>query len=443
MQERRGRKKGRSSRSVETRKLLLAAAARQFREKGYAASTLKEIGAAAGIESASLYYYFASKEDILEDVLDLGLRQALDVVSAVYRDCEEREAGFRETFHAMIYAHLCCILIDGDFAAATMRTFSTLHGALRIRHRPSFQAYGDLWEKLLARSQAAGDVRDDVDLSLLQRLIVGALNWTVEWFDPTRYPLRDFSEKSANLLLDGMLSPANKVPTWTDEPLLVDPASEIEKGHTKSKRTRTVIILSASQVLCERGYDRCTLRRIAETAGVKAGSLYYHFSSREEIIDEVLALGLRGITDGVGAVLDNDSEFPDHGSRLAAGIRAHMLHLYASSEFISTNIRLYGQLPKEISLRHRPSRQAYTAVWDRSLNRAQADGDLRADLDLISLRQLMLGALNWTVLWFDPERETAQNFRSLDEVIAAQRILFLEGIATRKAANRAETQQST
>ena len=55
----------------------------------------------------------------------------------------------------------------------------------------------------------------------------------------------------------------------------------------------------------------------------------------------------------------------------------------------------------------------------------------------------MLGALNWTVLWFDPERETAQNFRSLDEVIAAQRILFLEGIATRKAANRAETQQST
>ncbi|MAZ01540.1 MAG: TetR family transcriptional regulator [Sneathiella sp.] len=434
MRERRGRRRGRSSQSVETRKLLVAAAARQFREKGYAATTLKEIGAVAGIEPASLYYYFASKEDILEEVLDFGFRQALDAVGAVHRKCEERGAGFRETFRAMIHAHLCCILIEGDFAAATMRNFSTMQGSLRLRHRPSFHAYGDLWETLLTTAQAAGDVRSDVELSLLQRLIVGALNWTVEWFDATGFPLRNFSDNAAGLLLDGMLDPSVSFDMDAKVPLMVEPVLDIDKSRAKAERTRSMIIFSASQILCEGGYDDTTLRRIAEKAGVEAGSIYYHFSSREEVIDEVLTLGLRGIAAGVGAILGNEAEFPDHGNRLAAGIRAHMLHLFARNAVISTNVRVYGQIPKGVSLRHIPDRRAYAAIWDRSLNQAKAAGALRTGLEVIPVRQLMLGALNWTVLWFDPEREKAENFKSLDEVIDVQRILFLEGIAARGGA---------
>ena len=434
MRETRGRRKGRSSQTAETRKLLLAAAARQFREKGYAATTLKEIGAVAGIEPASLYYYFASKEDILEEVLDLGFRQSMDAVATVCRECEARGAGFRESFRAMIHAHLRCILIEGDFAAATMRNFSTMQGSLRRRHRPSFQAYGDLWVRLLTTAQATGEVRADIDLSLLQRLIVGALNWTVEWFDADRYPLRDFFDNAAGLLLDGMLDPSARTGLRAKVPLFVDPVSEIGRSRAKAEKTRNMIIFSASQILCESGYENTTLRRIAEGAGVKAGSIYYHFSSREEVIDEVLTLGLRGIADGVSAILDNEALFPDHGSRLAAGIRAHMLHLYARHAFVSTNIRVYGQIPKGVSLRHIPERRAYAAIWDRSLNRAQAAGALRVNLDVIPIRQFMLGALNWTVLWFDPERQKTRNFKSLDEVIDVQRALFLEGIVARGAA---------
>ncbi|MEX1036410.1 MAG: TetR family transcriptional regulator [Sneathiella sp.] len=443
MRERPGRRqggKGRQRQSAETRKLILSAAARQFRDKGYAASTLKEIGAAAGIEAASLYYYFESKEDILEDVLDLGFRQALEVVSAIYRDCVARRAGFRETFRAMIHAHLRCILIEGDFAAASMRNFSTLPGAVRIRHRPSFHAYGDLWLALLTNARESSDVRDDIDLSSLQRLIVGALNWTVEWFDAKNYSLSDFSEKTAGLLLDGMLYPTADPARWKDMPALVDPVLRNERGRTKAERTRAHIIFSAARVLCDRGYEESTLRQIAERAGLEAGSLYYHFSSKEEIIDAVLAQGLREITDGVGAILESDTGFPDHGSRLAAGIRSHMLYLYTHDEFVSTNIRIYGQLPRDISLRQRPVRQEYAAVWERSLRRAQAAGELRAELEVVPLRQLMLGALNWTVLWFDPERKKTQNFKTLDELIGVQRALFLEGIVARRLAGLPEKQ---
>jgi AcrR family transcriptional regulator len=65
------------SRSKESRAQILAAAARLFREQGYAATTLRQIAAAAGIQAGSIYYHFASKDDILIEVLDAGIAAVL------------------------------------------------------------------------------------------------------------------------------------------------------------------------------------------------------------------------------------------------------------------------------------------------------------------------------------------------------------------------------
>ena len=68
------------AKSAATRRKILDAAARTFRDKGYAATTLNDIADAAEIRAASLYYYFRSKEDLLDAVFGIGMQRVVDAV---------------------------------------------------------------------------------------------------------------------------------------------------------------------------------------------------------------------------------------------------------------------------------------------------------------------------------------------------------------------------
>ena len=62
------------SKSERTRGDILAAAARLFRHEGYYATTMRDIAQESGIEAGSIYYHFGSKDQILSEVLDIGVR---------------------------------------------------------------------------------------------------------------------------------------------------------------------------------------------------------------------------------------------------------------------------------------------------------------------------------------------------------------------------------
>src|SRR3954451_4366808 len=72
---------------------------------------------------------------------------------------------------------------------------------------------------------------------------------------------------------------------------------------TKSERTRQRILDAAAEVLDERGYAEARLTDIAAGAGMQAGSLYYHFSSRDELVGEILRLGIENSWDLVAAAV--------------------------------------------------------------------------------------------------------------------------------------------
>ena len=61
---------------------------------------------------------------------------------------------------------------------------------------------------------------------------------------------------------------------------------------TKSERTRQRILDAAAQVFKEQSYANARLADIAALAGMKTGSLYCHFASREELVAEILRLGI-------------------------------------------------------------------------------------------------------------------------------------------------------
>lgn len=175
---------------------------------------------------------------------------------------------------------------------------------------------------------------------------------------------------------------------------------------SKSQKSREAILESAAKLFRRQGYSATTLRQIADLAEIQAGSIYYYFDSKDAILDEVLDEGLRRVFNGVKLKLKQAGDV-SHRQKIALAIEAHLVALHDASDFTSANIRIYGQLPERLKGPHRAIRRAYARYWDRLLSDAQKAGEIRSDIELIPLRIFVLGALNWTVEWFDLSKKDA------------------------------------
>jgi AcrR family transcriptional regulator len=172
---------------------------------------------------------------------------------------------------------------------------------------------------------------------------------------------------------------------------------------TKSERTRQRILDAAAAVLAEEGYAAASLSVIATRAGLQAPSLYYHFGSKDELVGEVLSIGVQRSRAAVEAAVAALGEGCDAVEALREAVRAHLVTVLEQGPYTSANIRTFGQLPDELRRRHLAEQRRYGAVWRALFERAAATGRVRAGLDLRVVRLLVLGAMNWSIEWFDPD----------------------------------------
>jgi len=186
-----------------TREQILAVAARLFSERGYANTTLRQIGQQAGIQAGSIYYHFEGKDEIAACVLDAGI---IAVTDAVRRrlDALPPDADMRMRLGAAVEGHLWGMLQRGEFTAAHIRIYRYVSDAARVRHRPIRSAYTRLWDELLQQAADAGLLRTDIPVTLVRQFLVGALNWPVDWYDPKRGSFEQLAAQLTALALDGM-----------------------------------------------------------------------------------------------------------------------------------------------------------------------------------------------------------------------------------------------
>ncbi len=174
--------------------------------------------------------------------------------------------------------------------------------------------------------------------------------------------------------------------------------------------TRERILLEAARLFRHHGYSATTLREVADAAGIKAGSIYYHFESKEQILGEVMDKGIQVVAAAVGERIDALPPKATSRQRIAAAIEGHLWGLLHHGDFTSANIRIYGQIPTAVKNRHRVVRRAYADTWDRLLDDALKRGELRADASTAVVRLFVIGALNWTVEWYNPQKGSFSEF---------------------------------
>lgn len=182
-------------------------------------------------------------------------------------------------------------------------------------------------------------------------------------------------------------------------------AATVPKPLKKSDRTREQILHAAAKLFREQGFAATTLRQIAVRAKLKAGSIYYYFSSKNEILDEVLELGIQVVFDAVRQTLDALPKNASGRERIEAAAEAHLYTLLKYSDFTSANFRIYAQVSKTARRRNRNIRRAYTGYWKALLGSVQDGGEIAADVDLTLTRLFLLGSMNGAVEWYDDKKE--------------------------------------
>ena len=140
--------------------------------------------------------------------------------------------------------------------------------------------------------------------------------------------------------------------------------------------TRDQILLQAARLFRHQGYAATTLRQIADAAGIKAGSIYYHFGSKEEILGRVLDAGIEAVTTAVTTRIAALPAGAGYRDKIAAAIEGHLYGLLHHGDFTSANIRIYGQIPPAAKARHRVVRNHYARLWDELLQSAVAAGGI-------------------------------------------------------------------
>lgn len=158
---------------------LLSAAGHLFREHGYERTTVRDIAAAVGIQSGSLFHHFASKEDILKAVMIDVIRFNTARMRNALAEAHDPQAKLR----ALITCELESIVGDTREAMAVLvHCWDSLSEDRQAEVLALRKIYEELW--LDALREAAKLNLIAVDPFILRRLIAGMISWSNTWFDP-------------------------------------------------------------------------------------------------------------------------------------------------------------------------------------------------------------------------------------------------------------------
>ncbi|HTR60941.1 MAG TPA: TetR/AcrR family transcriptional regulator [Candidatus Binataceae bacterium] len=177
------------------------------------------------------------------------------------------------------------------------------------------------------------------------------------------------------------------------------PAKRPQRG-AKGELKRKQILDAAAKVLARRGYIGTQLSEIAAEAGTLAGSLYYHFESREELLEEVLHEGVDQSFSHARKVLDELPPGSTPLERLCAAVSAHLKFQLVESDCARAAAHSMGQAPQDVWRRVNERFRKYGKFFDDLIEAAMKSGELDPRVNRSAVRMLIIGAANYAPEWY-------------------------------------------
>jgi AcrR family transcriptional regulator len=184
----------------------------------------------------------------------------------------------------------------------------------------------------------------------------------------------------------------------------------------KYQQQKLAAIKAAATVFAHKGYHGASTTDIAEAMGIKQGSLYYYFSSKEEALAEVC---LYGISDYVQRMEEIAASAQPFEARLLATVTSHLSSYREKNEALKVHNdeRLYLPELKRAKLKKLGSH--YRKLLESIFVSAVADGTLRSGLDCHFAAQSVIGICNaWGELIVrDPQLDVFDTIRKCTDLL--------------------------
>lgn len=189
----------------------------------------------------------------------------------------------------------------------------------------------------------------------------------------------------------------------------------------KYQKRYAEILDAAASVFAEKGYHGASTKDIADRLGIRQGSLYYYFPSKEVALEEVCLIGVDGFVSRLKAIIDQDLP---HEDRVRRAIANHLEPLASKPNYVRVFLKERQHLDGE--RRQKVSRRSaeYERLFEEMLREGVTDGAIRGDLDCRLAVLAILGMCNATTDWRAREQD-----RPLDEIARGFADMILGGLS--------------
>jgi AcrR family transcriptional regulator len=185
---------------------------------------------------------------------------------------------------------------------------------------------------------------------------------------------------------------------------------------------REQILEASAQIIRQKGYSAASMQDIASAVNLQKASLYYHFSSKQEILVALLDQALDMLIERVSAVLARDIPVDE---KLHEAMCVYVGSLAEHADLAAVLLLEHRSLDQEHQQQHIPRRDRFERLWRELIQEGVESGSFaKTDIDMAA--RALLGVMNWTITWYRPEGS-----RSSNEISDNFAELFLDGLRGR------------
>lgn len=200
---------------VARRRELVRIAATLFKNKGFDATTFSDIAVHTGLDRATLYYYFGSKQEIFKEAIEGALNRNLEGIRQIQNDPQTSNPEKLERLVRMLMASYhdnypyLFVYLQQDIS-----TIIDPKSDWAVTIESQVEKIESAFTGLIRAGIAEGDFRDDISVSLCANSIFGMLNWTHRWYDPEgRHRPEVVADAFCKIFFDGLHGPPRSADT--------------------------------------------------------------------------------------------------------------------------------------------------------------------------------------------------------------------------------------
>lgn len=377
-------KRTRLEQTRDTRDALQAAALKVILRHGYAKASVSRITEAAGVAQGTFYSYFQSHQQLLEELLPSEGVKMLEYLGQTVRGSSEnyfeheRQSILAFFRYLRKHPHFLRILTEAEIAAPS--SYAQHMGEIESRYVAS-----------LERAKRNGEIRqlDEAAYRVIAEVFSGARGHIAFGLMRSGRGLtKDIGEQVATTFVKFAHS-------GLGDGQVVQPLAAPQKRRTglsaaPAKDTRTHLLETAADLASEQGYQNLTIANLAKSAQVAVGTFYTHFSSRQELVDELLAHVRLDMLERIRLSVRGSTSFIEMEER---GFRAYINHLTERPWFHRVESEAAVWTPESYAIHFQDIAERYV----KAMRRSKENGELRnfEETELHTLAYILMAARHY------------------------------------------------